>query len=29
VWGCFGVLGALGVLLGSRELIRRGDLRLP
>jgi MFS family permease len=29
VWGCFGVLGGLGVLLGSRELIRRGDLRLP
>jgi MFS family permease len=28
VWGCFGLLGSLGVLLGSRELLWRRGMRL-
>ena len=28
VWGCFAVLGSLGVLLGSRELLLRRGMRL-
>ena len=28
VWGCFGLLGSLGLLLGSRELLVRRQLRL-
>ena len=28
VWGCFAMLGSLGVLLGSRELLVRRGMRL-
>ena len=28
VWGCFGLLGSLGILLGSRELLLRRQMRL-